>query len=197
MKAIGQILSLLICLLAVAIADSCTERGRGDAVPKPEGWPRLTLPGNSYTAHAVGPARLCFNSEATVGIDRKADTSWWITVTYPQFRNATLYLTLSATSPAEFENALGNRRERMELNAGGATTILTELTSAGNWHCELAETVTSLTTPLQLLATDSANILSGAFYLNLPPGSSPDSIAPMVRTVRDDMLYLLKNCADE
>lgn len=197
MKAIGQILSLLICLLAVAIADSCTEQGHGNAVPKPEGWPRLTLPDNSYTARTVGPARLCFNSEATIGIDRKDDASWWITVTYPQFRNATLYLTLSATSPAEFEKKLGNRRERMELNAGTATTIITELTSAGNWHCELAETVTSLTTPVQLLATDSINILSGAFYLNLPPGSSPDSIAPMVRAVRDDMLYLLKNCADE
>ncbi len=41
--------------------------------------------------------------------------------------------------------------------------------------------------------TDSASVLSGAFYLDLPAGSSPDSIAPIVRTVRDDMLYLLKN----
>ncbi len=72
---------------------------------------------------------------------------------------------------------MDNRRERMELNSGGATTVITELTSAGNWHCELAETRTSLTTPVQLLATDSASVLSGAFYLDLPAGSSPDSIA--------------------
>lgn len=197
MRSIGQILSLLICLLAVAIADSCTERGRNDAVPKPEGWPRISMPGDSYSTYTVGPVRLGFNSDAAVSIDRKDGDSWWITVTYPQFRNATLYLTLSSTPPAELGDALANRRERMELNAGGATTVLTELTSAGNWHCELAETGTSLTTPVQLLATDSAHILSGAFYLNLPPGSSADSIAPVVRAVRDDMIHLLKTCTNE
>lgn len=134
-----------------------------------------------------------FNSDANVSMQQKADASWWITVTYPQFSNATLYLTLSPVSRRETSAIMDNRRERMELNSGGATTVITELTSAGNWHCELAETRTSLTTPVQLLATASASVLSGAFYLDLPAGSSPDSIAPIVRTVRDDMLYLLKN----
>ncbi len=92
-----------------------------------------------------------FNSDADVSMQQKADASWWITVTYPQFSNATLYLTLSPVSRRETSAIMDNRRERMELNSGGATTVITELTSAGNWHCELAETRTSLTTPCSFL----------------------------------------------
>ena len=192
-KALGHISCLIISITAAIAADSCSGAENDSAVPKPEGWPRIELPGRNHSIHTAGPATLMFNSDADVSMQQKADASWWITVTYPQFSNATLYLTLSPVSRRETSAIMDNRRERMELNSGGATTVITELTSAGNWHCELAETRTSLTTPVQLLATDSASVLSGAFYLDLPAGSSPDSIAPIVRTVRDDMLYLLKN----
>lgn len=192
-KALGHISCLIISLTAAIAADSCTGAGNDSAVPKPEGWPRIELPGRNHRIHTIGPAGLMFNSDAAVSMQQKDDSSWWITVTYPQFRNAALYLTLSPTDRQETSSIMDNRRERMELNSGGATTVITELTSAGNWHCELAETRSSLTTPVQLLATDSASVLSGAFYLDLPAGSSPDSIAPMIKAVRDDMLFLLKN----
>lgn len=197
MKATGLILASAIATAAAIGSASCTGRGSNDAVPKPEAWPRIELPGENYKAHTIGHATLHFNAEASVSTERNDGSATWITVRYPQFRNAAVYLTLTSAQASEIAGILANRRERMELNAGGATTVITELTSAGGWHCELAETRTSLTTPLQLLATDSTSVLSGTFYLDLPAGSSADSISPVVKAVSNDLLHLLKNCANE
>lgn len=182
-----------IALLTLISISSCGSRQDQGSVPKPEAWPRIELPSTDYQTYAIGPAELQFNSSVQVETERKDNKNWWITARYPQYRTVAIYLTLSDEDTKNISQVIDNRRERMELNAGGATTIVTELTSAGGWHCELTETRTSLTTPIQLLATDSTTVLSGALYLNLPADTSVDSIAPIIGAVRDDMLFLLKN----
>ena len=81
----------------------------------------------------------------------------------------------------------------MELNSGGAMTELTELTSDGGWQCLLAMTRSSLTTPLQILAHDGKNVISGTLYFNFPPATSPDSISPIVDAVNRDLIHTLKH----
>ena len=81
----------------------------------------------------------------------------------------------------------------MELNTGGAVTELTELTSDGGWEGLLAVTRSSLTTPVQLLAHDGNKVLSGVLYFNFPADTPADSVAPIVKTVRRDMIHALKH----
>ena len=72
-------------------------------------------------------------------------------------------------------------------------TELTELTSDGGWQCLLAMTRSSLTTPLQILAHDGKNVISGALYFNFSPSTSPDSVSPIVDAVNRDLIHTLKH----
>lgn len=184
-----------LSLLAAALMfGSCSERADSNkAVPKPEAWPRIEIPAGEYSVSTFDDTEIPFNTSANV--DRQdRDGGIWIDVTYPTFANTRLYLTLlPMTDRRELTEAIENRRERMELNTGGAVTELTELTSEGDWEGLLAVTRSSLTTPVQLLAHDGRHLLSGALYFNFPPETPADSVAPIVRTVRRDMLHALKH----
>lgn len=47
---------------------------------------------------------------------------------------------------------------------------------------------------MQILAHDGERrLVSGALYLNLPPGTSPDSIAPVVKAVNRDLTEAMKH----
>lgn len=184
-----------LSILAVALISwSCSGPADGNqAVPKPEAWPRIEIPAEEYSIRTFNDTAIPFNTSANVDSQNK-DGGIWIDVTYPTFANARLYLTLlPVTDRQELTEAIENRRERMELNTGGAVTELTELTSDGDWEGLLAVTRSSLTTPVQLLAHDGRHLLSGALYFNFPPETSADSVAPIVRTVRRDMLHALKH----
>lgn len=187
-------LHALSLLAAALMFGSCTERAdRNQAVPKPEAWPRIEIPAEEYSVRSFDDTAIPFNTSANVNRQDR-DGGIWIDVTYPTFANARLYLTLlPVTDRRELTEAIENRRERMELNTGGAVTELTELTSEGDWEGLLAVTRSSLTTPVQLLAHDGRHLLSGALYFNFPPETPADSVAPIVRTVRRDMLHALKH----
>lgn len=182
--------TLALTLLTLAV--SCTPRG-GDTVPKPEGWPRIEVPAEHYTDHRFQSVSLQLNSSAAVSA-RDKDGATWIDISYPSFDGSHIYLTLTpATSLEALAETLDNRRERMELNSGGAVTELTGLTSDGGWECTMTVTRSSLTTPVQIIANDGRNVLSGALYLNFAPGTPADSVSPIVSTVRRDLIHALKH----
>lgn len=194
MAAIHILPASVLIASALLLSGSCsTHDDRSHTVPKPEAWPRIEMPAETFTQHEFGGTLIELNSSATVSRQEK-DGGIWVDVTYPTFNNARLYLTiLTPTSEEALAEAIENRRERMELNTGGAVTELTELTSDGGWEGLLAVTRSSLTTPVQLIAHDGHRLLSGALYLNFPPGTPADSVAPIVKTMRRDMLHALKH----
>lgn len=179
-------------VLAATVA--CSNGDRSNApVPKPDAWPRIGIPPEEYTVHQFNKVSFPLNSEATV-TSREKDGGVWIDISYPTFHNTRLYLTLlQATSSENLTEILDNRRERMELNSGGAVTEITELTSEGGWECMLALTHSSVTTPLQILAHDGRNVISGSLYFNFPPSTNPDSVSPIVDAVNRDLIHTLKN----
>ncbi|MCM1076706.1 MAG: hypothetical protein NC411_05035 [Bacteroides sp.] len=191
-------MKLLIPVILTVVLLSCGSCSNGreeaGAVPKPEAWPRIEVPAEVYVADTVGDVELRLNAVARSMIRSNGGEGVWIDVTYPGFGDARLYLTvLSVNSDARLDEVVANRRERMELNSGGAVTELTELTSDGGWSGELAVTRSSLTTPVQMLAYDGRHIVTGVFYLNLPVGASADSVAPIVGAVSRDLVHTLKH----
>lgn len=188
-------------------------------VPKPEGHPRIEIPAPLYTLTDISGIALHLNTAALVSLRPSSasessplDTaavptaapstadptatpsSTWLDVTYPTFPGSRIYLTLlHVATPSEMDAALANRIERMQLNTGGSPTELIELTSDGGWQCQMAVTRSSLTTPIQILARSDSRLLSGALYLDYPPETQPDSVAPIVDTVRRDLIHTLKH----
>lgn len=186
---------ILAALITGMAASGCSHGGnRSDAVPKPEGWPRIETPEETYTLTDIDGIGLALNSAATVVTSKKEDGGTWLDITYPTFGNSRLYLTLlTADDGEELENILANRAERMELNTGRAVTELTELVSEGGWEGRMSVTRSSLTTPVQMLAHDGRHVVSGVLYLNFPPSTQPDSVAPIVTAVSRDLLHALKH----
>ena len=138
----------------------------------------------------AGGKTLLLNGGMTTEMERRGE-SLWITMTYPGFPEGKFYLTLSA-GEADIASAIENRMERMELNAAGLPGSQTELTSVNGWRCMEVVTPGSLTTPVQILAAKADSLLSGAFYLQLPPSTAADSVAPATEAAAADMLEMLK-----
>ncbi len=189
-----EAIALAIAVAALALVSGC-RRAEESVYPKPEGWPRIEMPAADYRIHNLGGVALMVNSAATVETHDSKQGALWADLSYPGVSDGKIYLSLTDTGdPEALGAAVENRHERMELNTGGALTELTELTSEGGWTCEIALTRSSLTTPVQILAHDGERrMLSGALYLNLPAGTSPDSVAPIVRAVNRDLTEALKH----
>lgn len=184
-----------LTLAALAIFYSCGNDGaRQRPVPKPEAWPRIEVPSAEYSMTAIGPVGFMLNKSAIIDIKKK-ESGWWADIRYPHFPDATIYLSVTETTSHDaLADAIDNRRERMALNAGGAVTEFTRLTSDGGWAAECALTRSSLTTPVQFLASDGHSLLlSGALYLILPPDAAADSVSPIVNAVNRDVTKALKN----
>lgn len=189
-----EAIALVLAVAALAIASSCS-RAEEKAYPKPEGWPRIEMPAADYRVCDLGGVELLVNSAAKVETRDSKEGSVWADVSYPGIKEGKIYLSITDTGGAEaLAEAVDNRHERMELNSGGALTELTQLRSEGGWTCEIVLTRGSLTTPVQILAHDGERrLVSGALYLNLPPGTSPDSIAPVVKAVNRDLTEAMKH----
>lgn len=177
----------------------CTSRisEQGAAVPRPTAYPRIGFPDSTFRTVEIEGVNLAVNSGAQVtsrpsGAERGA----WIDIAYQCLGSPRLYLTLTQSDdPVEMKLALDNRLERIALNLGSERAELTELTSAGDWSCRLLVARGSLTTPVQILAWHEGEMLSGALTVSLPDSICPDpaAIAPIVKGVERDMMYLLRN----
>lgn len=207
--------SIVATILAVVASSllivACRHTSTADRpVPKPEGYPRIEIPASLYTLTDISGIALHLNTAAIVSrrpssasessavdslvVPTATTSATWLDVTYPTFPGSRIYLTLlPIATPSEMDAALANRIERMQLNTGGNPTELIELTSDGGWQCQMAVTRSSLTTPIQILARGDRRLLSGALYLDYPPETQPDSVAPIVDTVRRDLIHALKH----
>ncbi len=177
-------------LALVVLLNSCD--GGGRAVPRPEGYPRIALYEAVYRSDSIGP--VIFESNAGTAVTERrqgADGMGWLTLAYPRY-GATLYLTASPATASTLGGIIDNRLERISLNIGGATTELTELTGKGGWHGRVTLTPSGSATPLQILATSPRGdcVVSGALFLErAATATSPDSLAPALEAVRDDLIH--------
>lgn len=176
-------------LAAAVFLCSC---GGGRPVPRPEGYPRIALYEAVYRNDSIGP--VIFESNAGTAVAERrhgADGTGWLTLAYPRY-GAILYLTASPATASTLGGIIDNRLERISLNIGGATTELTELTGKGGWHGRVTLTPSGSATPLQILATSPRGdcVVSGALFLEgAATATSPDSLAPALEAVRDDLIH--------
>lgn len=171
--------------------------GRSDqAVPRPKAMPRIEIPQPQYRDTLISGLHLQLSKAATVASDSSArEGHEWLNITYPSlYGKPVIYLTLTQVSgDAERSRVLDNRAERMALNSGGNRSELTELESAGGFHCQMLFTPRGTVTPVQILAVGGDHVVSGTLFIDgLNNPAEADRYAPVISAVQTDMLQLLQ-----
>lgn len=186
-------LRYIMCVTAAAaLSASCG--GGPTPVPLPAAYPRIDVADSIYRAVADSlPVHFEVNTAASVSTDSVgADGTVWLTVSYPSYRS-TLYLTFTPVADdAEARAVTANRRERMALNTSDATTMLISLHSPGGFDSEIAVTPAGSVTPVQLLSAGNGYIVSGACFLEAAATADPDSVSPIVKALRADLIHAAK-----
>lgn len=179
--------------VAVVALAGCSLGGNDVAVPRPQGYPRISLyPPEYIVAAPVGGLSMEVNSGAVIDTVRGGDASVWFNILYPGYR-AAVYCTYTAVDSRSVAAVLDNRRERMALNSGGASGELISVENRSGVAGHLLVTPAGAMNPVQFIATDGRRfVLSGAMTFAGDGTVDPDSVAPVVEAVSDDMIRMLQ-----
>lgn len=182
---------IICCLALTAILAGCSDgRSKTAAVPRPTAYPRVADPGTRYVTVDSLPVNMSVNAAATVSHPRPR----WLDVSYPDL-HVTLHISLTPTSAGEIESVIANRSERIALNvADVSSTGETSLESDG-FSAVIITSPETRSTPLQFLAHDGDSwVISGAaFFSDVTPEASIDSLAPIVSIIERDLIHTLSN----
>ena len=184
--------TILTCLLTACGGQG--DNGGAPAVPRRHAYPRIELPDSAYryVNDAVTGIGLDINAEAGYQT-RSAENSRapFIDVTYPGL-NAQIYFTITPVDESTVASVIDNRMERISLNLGGADAELIEFDSPAGFENKVIVTRGDISTPVQFIATDGHSaVISGTAFLRDASSATADSIAPVVETMRRDIIHAL------
>lgn len=178
----NRALPLLILLLAL----SCCTR-RPAPIPRPDAYPRMEVYPASYRSVRVAGLELQVNDSARV--DSVGPN--WFDIVYPAY-GARLNCTVTPLwNRTTLPRAIENRLERLERDLAGQVGQMEQLQSVNGTACWLIYSPGAMVTPLRFLATDSTTYLLSAVAVFASPGTEPDSIAPAVNALKEDITYLI------
>ena len=159
------------------------------AIPKPQGFFRIDLPEHDYQRYE-SECPLTFDlskaAKAELFRDRLSVDSCWFNIYYPRL-NARVhcsYMQVNGRLDALIEDAYGfAAKHEMKASALRRTMISDSLRDV---HGIIYDIEGDAASNVQFFLTDSTNhFLRGALYFFNPP--NPDSIAPVLQFVRDDI----------
>ncbi|MBQ9077282.1 MAG: hypothetical protein IJY31_05505 [Muribaculaceae bacterium] len=176
--------------------DCVNNSGHDIATPRRTAYPRIEIYDSVYLPIESMPINIEVNAHTILQEDSlrdNSDGSRWINIMYPGY-NATLHCTFTPVNATTVGTVTGNRNERMSLNAGDLTSELTEITTPHGTTGRILTTPESTVTPLQFIATDNRSwVFSGALYLTRQHTGNIDSIAPILHSVRRDIVHSIRN----
>lgn len=159
------------------------------AIPKPQGFFRIDLPEHDYQRYE-SECPLTFDlskaAKAELFRDRLSVDSCWFNIYYPRL-NARVhcsYMQVNGRLDALIEDAYGfAAKHEMKASALRRTMISDSLRDV---HGIIYDIEGDAASNVQFFLTDSTDhFLRGALYFFNPP--NPDSIAPVLQFVRDDI----------
>lgn len=187
---------LIMAALAAAIATSLWWwlHTPAESLPKPYGYFRIELPEKSYTRYK-SPCDIAFDlpNFSKIELYKGHDTgdSCWFNVSYPRLR-AKVYCTVLPVQndlSGLIKDAYGfAAKHEMKATALQRTTIEVPYHRVYGIMYDLEGMVAS---QLQFFVTDStSHFMRGALYFDHKP--NPDSIAPVLEYIREDVKHLLQ-----
>lgn len=185
-------LSLLLPVCLASLLCACSGQTSRDKtpVPRPEAWPRIAIYDSIY--QVVDSLPVVFEANASAKIEHTRPG--WVNINYPAYAS-TIYLTVTQTTPAEIESVVDNRLERMALNIADNTDVTQEHIVSPDFESIMLISPGTRSTPVQFVSTDRrSTVVSGtAFLHNAGQIASTDSVAPVIESLRHDIVHALKN----
>lgn len=182
-------LMILLFLFFFASLTGCDE----DYIPKQRAYFRITLPEKKYHKYDVAGCPFYFDipdySKVNPDTDRNAEPCWY-NIEFPMFKG-TLYLS--------YKPVHGNLKKYIE---DSRTLSMKHISRASGMHEEeiysqekkvygvYYDVKGNAASSVQFYLTDStSHFLRGALYFYAPP--NPDSLAPVLSFVKEDVKYFL------
>lgn len=180
----------LITLIIMGLSCIACSQRPDAPVPRPQAYPRIADPGQSYSAIDGIPVRFETNTSAVVSMPK----SHWIDISYPSL-NATLHISLTPADTSEIDNIIANRIQRIRLNLADRSTVENTEINSPQFRSVIFRSPDSRSTPLQFIATDdSAWVVSGvAFFDRIAPDAPVDSLSPAISYINRDLTRALSN----
>lgn len=200
-KAITPIITFA-CMVLTVIATACAGCGQRNTaddtpIPRRHGYPRIQLYDADYRTATVANVSFLINTGAQIALTDSAAgrKGTWFNITYPRY-GAVIHCTVTNAPTSELDGIIDNRAERMALNTGGAYTEVTDFEPRGehDFTAQMLVTPAESVTPIQFLASDGRHtVISGSMTFRTDAHTQPDSVAPIIAALRNDMTTMLNS----
>ncbi|MFW5766783.1 MAG: gliding motility lipoprotein GldD [Bacteroidota bacterium] len=181
---------VLIALLSAIMLTGCNRNKNN--VPKPKGYFRIDLPKKNYIRYE-GECPYHFDyPEYAIIFPGKEENPCWLNIHFP-LQDATIYLTYKSVD-GDLHSMTEDSRElaykhTTKAEAINETSFTNEENDVYGIMYDLRGNVASA---LQFHLTDSTNhFIRGSLYFNTKPNK--DSVAPVLRFIRKDVVQLIES----
>lgn len=184
---------IALSIIAIAlVAYLVLQAGREEGVPKPRGYFRIDLPEKTYTTfESTCPLSMELPNYTKVEIVRNSGStdSCWFNVFYPRF-NARIhctYLPVGNNLESMIRDAYGFAASHEMKASGMRRTLLSDPERKA--YGLLYDIEGDAASQIQFFITDSTqHFFRGSLYFFNPP--NPDSIAPVLSFIREDIVHM-------
>ncbi len=181
---------LPVLMLIAGYAASC----RRDYTPKPRGYFRIDLPEHAYRAYQSScPFRFEYPVYAKIQADRDPGAEpCWFNIVYPQFRGQ-IHMSYKEVN-GNIDNLIEDARGLVYKHAIKADAIGEQLytNEEKQVYGILYDIDGNAASSVQFFLTDSTrHFIRGALYFNSIPNA--DSLAPVIRFCRQDIVHLIES----
>lgn len=187
-------INFILCFSSLLLLISACSKPHDQAVPRRQGYARVSQYPPQYQILKGMPLSLKVNSEAVSEKQHNDDGSFWATVHYPRYK-AMIYFTFTPLARQDATALVENRLERMRLDLGNSIDINTEEYINPNgitiWTLYAPS---SLNTPVKFMALNSDWMVSGSAFLE--KAQNADSVAPIVQSLLRDVRYSMLTLGD-
>lgn len=182
------LLSALLTTLSGSVASCSHNSDKEVPVPRRMAYYRLQLPDAIYSPVNINGVNVNINTSVS---PIATSQPGWFTGLYPDSM-ATIYITVTHTTPSLIGQAIDNRVERLAINTGGLPTEVISQTTPCGAEARMLVTHDNCPTPVQFLITDHNRlIISGMAVTTVTDATQPDSIAPIIEMLSRDIGHLI------
>jgi len=179
---------LFLCIFFIIIT-GC----RNSYSPKPMGYPRVDFPEKNYVLYdAAGPYSFEYPAYARIEADQDPNSEpWWINIRFPSL-NGTIHISYKAVQN-NLETYIEDSRTLVYKHATKAENIeeTPVIDPENKRYGILYDLSGNVASGVQFFLTDSTtHFLRGSLYFNSTPNK--DSLYPVIRFVRDDIIHLIE-----
>lgn len=171
------------------IISSCEPK---DPLPRPKGWPRISLPEHSYSTYTNPACPFTFEYPALAVVESQGTDSCIANLLFRQWdaRWHFTYRNISANPEAKFDHFEEYRKlvyNHIQKVSQIQETPLELETGDGTFY----ELYGAVGVPAQFFFGDSTHLLMASFYFD--QAMENDSLSPLVNWMKDDMKHLVES----